>query len=246
MTTDVNINDLVTPTLDVYPYAVGTAATLAIVAPDATATTGGHPTSTTVTADVDGVSRTVQRWTCDQLTLDQAGWWTLTWTVTGTGAGEETQRILVADAPAAGLAPWTPTRAQVADHIPGRTVSQTTPTEHLSTFTDDTRPTGEQVDRLITEAVQWVWVKTGDVDEDLYGMASATVAVYAAAMVERGYPDRNADVDTGKQLYDQAVSMRADLDAANKALSGTDVTDPAALVPLYAFPAAPDWADLDL
>jgi hypothetical protein len=141
---------------------------------------------------------------------------------------------------------WAPTVDKVANYVPGRTLA-VPPGAPTGTFTTGTTPTAVQVTALIADGCEWVTVVTGGVDSTLEGMAAATAAVYAACQVERGFPDRNADVNTAEQLWQQAQSMRADLDAANKALTGTDATDPSGAVSfVYGFPAAPSWADLDL
>lgn len=141
---------------------------------------------------------------------------------------------------------WAPAPTRVAEYVPARTLVAATNT-YAGTFTAATRPTATQVADLINGACAWVLVRTGAVDASLADMAAATAAVYAAASVERGYPDRAADVDTAGQLYQQALAMRDDLDAANRAVTGTDTTDPAgAVAVLSAFPPPPAWGDLNL
>lgn len=87
--------DYITPTLDVYPFDGTTSATLIVYAPDGTSSDGGPATPTEVEAEVDGETVTVQRWTAPALLLDQPGTWVLDWTVTGTGAGQESQQVYV-------------------------------------------------------------------------------------------------------------------------------------------------------
>lgn len=128
--------------------------------------------------------------------------------------------------------------------VPGRTLSQDMSGGKL-TFDDTTRPTGDEVDRLITTACQWVEIKVGfTVDVTLEDFAGSTAAVYAAAMVERGYPRRSDDLTTAQSLYDQAVSMRTDLYNANLALGNVDPVDPGVGVdPIWSFPAPEPWGD---
>jgi hypothetical protein len=138
---------------------------------------------------------------------------------------------------------WAPTLVQVAQYIPARTLTTDTHT-YLHTFATNTNPTATEVDGLIADACTWVLVATGTLDSTLEAFAAAVAAVYAAACAERGFPDRDADVDTAQQLYDQAVAMRGDLDRANAALTGEDTTDPASAVPvLYGFPTPVEWGD---
>lgn len=138
---------------------------------------------------------------------------------------------------------WAPSLAKVATYVPARTLSTVDGT-HQRTFSDETNPSADEVTSLIDDACAWVLIVTGTIDATLETMAGATAAVYAAATIERGYPDRDADVDTAQQLYEQALAMRTDLDAANRALTAEDVTDPAGAVQvLYGFPTPPTWGD---
>lgn len=78
------VGEVTTPTLTVDPADVTTEATLTVYKPDGTTET---PTPTT--AD-DGAT-----WTAPDVTYDTAGWWAFDWTVTGMGAGAQTQRVYV-------------------------------------------------------------------------------------------------------------------------------------------------------
>lgn len=86
-----DLGDTVTATLSVSPHDVTTSAALAAHAPDGTTVTTPAPTT------ADGGAT----WTAVRV-YDQPGWWLLTWTVTGTGAGIEHQQVFVPDAPTAG------------------------------------------------------------------------------------------------------------------------------------------------
>lgn len=181
-------------------------------------------------------------WTTTPVVYTTAGWWVWVWTVTGTGARLVPQPVYVATSPQAGGPLWTPTREQVADYVPGRTLSRDL-TGARRTFDTVTDPTGEQVDRLIGDAVAWVQVRVGadpGVAADLCQFAASVAAVYTAAMVERGYPTRTDDVSTAQALWAQATAMRDDLARANEALTGVDPDDPGAgLLPIGSFPPPP-------
>lgn len=88
-----DIGDQVTATLTVSPYGVSTDADLTVRAPNGTVTT---PAATTA----DGG----ETWTAT-VTYTMAGWWLLEWTITGTGAGTEFERVFVPDSPTAGTPP---------------------------------------------------------------------------------------------------------------------------------------------
>lgn len=82
-----DVGDLATATLTVSPFDGTTSAALHVTAPDATTS---DPTPTTADSGAT--------WTA-VVTYDQAGWWLLSWTVTGTGAGVEHQKVWVSAAP---------------------------------------------------------------------------------------------------------------------------------------------------
>ncbi|MBE4783910.1 MULTISPECIES: hypothetical protein [Streptomyces] len=86
-----DVGDLVTASLTVDPYDNTTDAVLVVTLPD----------GTTVSPPVTG-SGGGQTWTAP-VTYTQAGVWLLRWTVTGTGASVENQRVSVAPTPGAGL-----------------------------------------------------------------------------------------------------------------------------------------------
>jgi hypothetical protein len=88
-----DVGDLATATLTVTPSDGTTAAALTLNAPDGT---DSQPSASTADSGAT--------WTAI-VTYDQAGWWLLTWTVTGTGAGVEHQRVFVPEPPTAGGAP---------------------------------------------------------------------------------------------------------------------------------------------
>jgi len=89
-----DVGDLVTATLTVSPFSGSTAATIVVYKPDGSTASASTPT----TADSGAT------WTAT-FTTDTTGWWLIKWTVTGTGAGIEYQRVFVPVSPVAGTAP---------------------------------------------------------------------------------------------------------------------------------------------
>lgn len=89
-----DVGDLVTATLTVSPSGVSTAAAITVYKPDGTTATASTPT----TADAGAT------WT-STYTVDVSGWWLEKWTVTGTGAGTEYNRVFVPVVPVYGDAP---------------------------------------------------------------------------------------------------------------------------------------------
>lgn len=226
-----------TLTLTVAPYDNTTQVTLTLKAPDGTSTP-----VTPVSADAG------HTWTANPV-YTATGEWVAHWEVTGTGAGVTEQTVWVSQpaVPSAGVA-WRPERWNVAAYIPRRTLvaAQDGYGNVLYTFDDTTHPRGPAVDLLITDACAWVTLATGPVDSSLYGPASACAAIYAAAAVDRGYPDNRDDLSNADALTQQAAAMRADLKAANEAITGEDPEDPTAhLMPVYSFPDPPGWGDED-
>jgi hypothetical protein len=82
-----DVGDIATATLTVSPFDGTTSATLAVTAPD-----GTESTPSTSTADSGAT------WTA-AVSYTLPGWWLLSWTVTGTGAGVEHQKVWVTDTP---------------------------------------------------------------------------------------------------------------------------------------------------
>lgn len=211
--------------LTVDPYDTDTLATLTLTAPDGT-------TSSPSTASTDH-----HTWAATP-TYTQAGKWVAAWTVTGTGSGITYEDLWVsAPASPAAAVVWRPELWQVADLIPGRTLTGAVDGygNALATFTADTHPTADQVQRLITGACSWVLLKTGPIDPTLSDAAREIAALRAAGLVEQGYPDNRDDLNTAAQLLAQAQAMRDDLWKANEAATGQAPEDPAALMPVYSF-----------
>lgn len=179
------------------------------------------------------------------------GRWIAYWTITGMGAGTTESEVYVSQPmTAAAAVAWRPELWHVADYIPARTLVGAVDGygNALSTFTADTHPTDQAVNRLITAACSWVTSKTGPVDASLDDLAQSVAAKYAASQVELTYPDTPGDLNTAQLLYQQAVAARDDLWKANEAITGEDPEDPEAhLMPVYSFPPAylpGSWAGL--
>lgn len=140
------------------------------------------------------------------------------------------------------LPTWAPSLEQVGDYVTSRTIDTNTPggDTPTGTFSNDTYPTGDQVDRLIASACRWVASATGEVVTALGDNATDVAAMRAAGLVELSYPLRNNDVDeVAGVLLDQASAARTDLVALNRAQGGTGVNANAS--PLGSFPDAACW-----
>ncbi len=227
-----------TLTLTVEPYDGTTAATITITGPSdqtlnptAVSTDSGHT------------------WTVTP-TYDEAGKWVAHWTVTGTGEGTVYQDVHVSRVPApAASVVWRPELWDVAAYVPRRTLVGAVDGHGnaLDTFDATTLPKGAVVWRLISDACAWVLLAVGTVGTTLVDAARACAAIRAAAMVEAGYPDNRDDLTNADALLKQADAMRKDLAAANTALGADDpATTADDLLPVWSFPAAPSWSDLDL
>jgi hypothetical protein len=244
MGSDAGVGDVETPYLDVQPGDNTTTGSLTVTAPDGTtsspAVTAGAP------QDMGG-GVTVVRLTAAPVTYNAPGRWVLGWQVTGTGTGAEVLTVQVVSSPTAGGPAWVPGRSRVANYIPGRTLATDADTHQL-TFDSRTVPSGIMVDRLVADAVTWVTSATGTVSSGLYDLAGTVAAIWAAAAVERGYPEEeqvDAALRRANDLLSLATSMRADLVRANDASSGTpNPTDPASQVrPVWSFPPPVPWGD---
>jgi hypothetical protein len=227
--------------VDVYPWDGTTSASFTVVHPDNTTTV--HPaTPTEVLADVevDDALQTVavQRWTSGNLIYDASRQWVIVAIVTGTGAGVQSRTVWVDELPTGGGVPWRPNLARVAAYVPSRTlaVDDTSGTPQLI-FDDTTRPTGEQVDRIIDDAVAWVTAGTGDLDAGVYSAATGTAALRAAGFVEITWPIRPEDTNTGQALLTQADAALKALAARNEALTGVNPDDPDAVFEVAYSPA---------
>jgi len=184
--------------------------------------------------------------------LTAAGEWVVTWTATIANAVQTEAQTLLATAPGddGWEAPaWTPTLADVADHIPTRT----RPTAEfagsdamLGTFTAATTPTDEQAARLIRRATAWVEGVVGvPVAPTVRRLASAAAALRAAYWVELAYPERDADVAVYDRLREEAGAALLSATAQNAA-AGAIAPTPAGVpddLVSFSFPAPPRWGD---
>lgn len=144
---------------------------------------------------------------------------------------------------------WAPTLAQVGSYVPARTAAVDTISDALlGTFTAATRPTGDQVTSLISDACAWVLLRTGEIittgtqAANLDRMATATAAVRTAGMVELSFPLRDGDLNTSAQLLALADTMLTQLVEANATAGAVDASEPA-LLPTGQFPDPVPWGD---
>lgn len=236
---DIAVGDTEYPTLDGVPD--NATVTVDVAAPD-----GGTPAEGVAATVADGTATAV-----DPVTYNVAGRWVQTWTVTAEPDDSEADpatdvrvvEVYVVPIPTAGGPTWTPGRSRVANYVPHRTLAVDA-TTHQLTFNSVTRPTGVMVDRLIADAVAWVTVRTGPIHDSLHDQAATVAAIWAAAAVERGYPDEDDDaLARAAQLQKLAEQTRDDLARANTAAGEPPVDAGSNLLPSYAFPAPPPWGD---
>ena len=246
MGSDLGVGDSDLPYISVSPADSDTAVTLVAYAPDGTSTsvavTGGS------LEPVAGSSPVVnmQTWTAtDPLEYTQPGRWVLTWTVTGTGAGAENVEVFVVASPTAGGPTWTPGRSRVANYLPHRTLvrdlSTTTGSQDvlLMSWDSTTTPTGVQVDRLIADGVAYIGSRLAPVHVNSEQAASVLVCLYAAAMIERSWPQDDQALQRANDLDKRMDMMLKDLVDANNASNGTDDFGiDVAHMPYWSFPAA--------
>lgn len=138
------------------------------------------------------------------------------------------------------MATWAPTLSDVGGCIPTRTVNVNLPgsTEYLNTFTADTRPTAQQAQQKIDQAVDDVSRAVSSVPVDLEGSAKNAAMWRAAADIELAYPDRNADANYYAQLDARAkYEWELFLNAANSGGTGD------ASLPMWSMPQPPWWGD---
>ena len=237
-TTDVGVGDVEVPHLDVTPADNTTVAALTVHRPD-----GTTDTLTATGGALDPIPDSAlfsQRWTANSpVVYDQPGRWVLHWTVTGTGAGTEDVEVYVVASPVAGGPAWLPGRSRVANYVPGRTLSIDASTHEL-TFSSTTRPTGLMVDRLIADAATRITGVVATVHPTLEAQAAVLTAMWAAASVERGFPDdeqNQLSLQRANDLEKRADLMLAELITANESLTGTQPY-PIAAAARWSFPPA--------
>ncbi len=229
------VGDVRQPTLDVAAYDGspgnnGTAATCTVTAP------GAAPQTLATTSPDDGATWIAAAWTSTA-----PGRWIETWTVTGHGADTYYAVVLVHPAPTAGGQTWIPTREQVAAIIPRRTHvgAATGWGETVGTFTLDTKPSSVAVDDLISKAARWIEVVAGPiVQPSIEESATDAAAMHVAGLILTTWPEGDNDFKAGQLLLDRADKMRRDVATANVVETGVDPVAPAAVMPVWSFPAA--------
>lgn len=233
MATDVGVGDIEIPQLTVTPHDATTAATLTVIPPE------GESTTPAASSDDNGAT-----WTTTPVTYNQPGRWLLIWTVTGEGAGSETQVVYVVVSPTAGGPTWLPGRSRVANYVPQRTLARN-PASYTQagdtysfTFDSTTKPLGVQVDRLIADGAAWVSARVTPLNANLTDAASVIVALYAAAAVERGWPHDDNSLQRANDLEKRLDRMLTDLVRANDDANGEEDPDipQANPMPVWAFP----------
>ena len=123
-----------------------------------------------------------------------------------------------------------PTSDEVAVLLRART--KDTDGRELGRFTDDTRPTGEQVGELIATAAQQVAGElSADVPVVLLGAFTVCVKLYTVCLIEQGY--FGEQVDAGRsardyfwQMYERAIlalSDRIDSGVGDDGLAGSGI-----------------------
>ncbi len=244
--TDVGVGDSELAYLDVAPADGTTTATLLARKPDGTSTTVAVTGAVLVPIPGSSPTQYSQRWTSAQVVVyDQPGHWILHWAVTGTGVGVEDLDVWVTASPVAGGPTWTPGRSRVATYLPRRTLvrsaSSTISSQDTYAFTFDstTVPTGLVVSRLIADGVAWVQSRVYPMAAGSTDAAAVCVALYAAAMIERTWPDDDQSLQRALDLERRLDQMLGDLVRANAAANtGTITGQPPA--PQYQFPFPDD------
>ncbi len=210
--------------------------------------TGKDATGVTVTLTPTATSADGKKTWLAHPQYTAAGTWIAHWTITGTGEGQTEQTIQVSlpASPAAAVT-WRPELWHVAAYVPRRTLVGAVDGygNALDVFTNETHPTAQAVNRLISDSCAWIGGVANPVADGLGEQARAAAAIRTAGLVELTWPDNRDDISTAQALLDQANALRVDLDRANQAITGTDPEDPTAnLMPVYSFPAPVAWGDL--
>jgi hypothetical protein len=141
---------------------------------------------------------------------------------------------------------WAPALDDVARLIPTRTRDAAVPGDDtlLGTFTTTTTPTAAQAQATIDAAALTVLSQTGPLDAadaNLLAQARVAVAWRAAADIELGYPNRDADVHVYDQLDSRAKYELAQLLRRLQA-QGEGYAES---VPFWSAPDPPVYADRD-
>lgn len=244
-----DVGDLITSRLDLGVTPDGsTSVSVVVQRPDGTVITGLVPSGFV------GSQKTVQFWatndgTSGASTTSASGDWLAVWTVTGTGASVTAKIYSVRSLPVPSddRASWTPFLSDVADYVAYLTVDTTSPggQVYLGTFTGDTTPTDEQVQRIIDREMSIVAAATigiAPMPTALYSLANTVVALRAASIIARTYQRTNElDLRFATTLDAWASAALADLVRAVGEQGGGPGSGPA---PVGYFPDAPYWGDL--
>ena len=146
------------------------------------------------------------------------------------------------------LPEWAPSAFDVADFVPHRTLTHAefSTTESQDSyqwgFSETTRPTLDSVTRLIARAVAAVTSRLVPLNAASTGAAGTIVCLWAAAWVERGWPEDDNALQRANDLEKRADLLLAALVVSNDLANGGDDGDPetpdgAAVAPAYSFPA---------
>lgn len=240
MASDIGVGDSELATLLVAPADGTTQAVLTVTAPGGTATpytaTGGP------FLPIEDSSDTQQLWTTDQpIVYSSPGHRVLHWNVTGTGEGEEDLDVYVVRSPVAGGPTWLPGRSRVANYVPHRTLARSVTStvesedEYAFTFDSTTIPNGVSVSTLIADGAAWVQSRVYPMNARSEEASAVCTALFAAAMVERSWPDGDQSLARANDLEKRLDVMLADLVKANNAANGTDDYG-IDIVPVWSFP----------
>ncbi len=141
---------------------------------------------------------------------------------------------------------WAPAGYDVAAYVPHRTLvraeSSTTQGEdtYLYLFDETTRPSTDQVSRLIADAVAYVSARLVPFATSSQPAAAAIASMLAAASVERGWPEDEYALQRANDLERRADLMLAGLiaanDLANHDADGDGEDDRAEVLPVWSFP----------
>lgn len=226
-----------TVTLTVAPFDAGTQVTAFLVDPTGLQITG-------ITVETDGSGTWTGGIGADDLNV--VGNWSVKWVVEGLGATIAWDTLTVLPDPAAATTTaYDPTLTEVADYVPGRTLTYLNPgTEtYLGTFTAETTPSDEQVGRLIRSAVSELLGRVGAVQPGLADRARDAVACLTAAYVELAFPVRASDLNTYDKLMARADAKLAALAESNLAAGATPPGLAPALLPQWSYPDPVTWGD---
>lgn len=156
--------------------------------------------------DPDPTKPLVRDFSTDSAT-QEPGWYKLVWE-DASGDTATSASIYVPIMPT-----WTPSVAEVAALIRART--KVAGGKELGTFTEDTRPTAADVERLIQQAVRRVATNTGadPCTANLQLDATAAAALYTAMLIEQSYFPEQTTGTSGnsftslEKLWKDQISM---------------------------------------